>query len=233
MIGYIDSYMIPHEPSGSISTQQPLSQYRDGFDWEKRHEEVIQNTIKTKPQVILFGNSIINYWGGEPLPEKTEQRGAAAWRRYMSPEKVQNAGFGNDRIENVLWRVYHGELDNFTGNSVIVNIGTNNLAVNTDQEIVEGLSFLIKQIQLRKPAADIFVRGILPRKNRLDRIAELNKKIATMVQSNGCKYFDFSESFMLGKELNSTLFMADDLHLNEKGYDVFGRLFKELIRRKY
>lgn len=220
---------IVHEPLGSLSTQQPSEQYRDGFDWRKRHEEIIMNTLRTNPKAIIFGNSIINYWGGDPKPEKVAGRGESSWQQYLSPAGVQNAGFGNDRIENVLWRVYHGELDHFNGNKIIVTIGTNNLASNTDEEITEGLAFLIRQIKLRKTGAVIYLGAILPRRTMLQRVLALNQKIKKTAALQGCRFFDFSKAFINGKTLNDTLFMPDGLHPNENGYMVLGQQFKSLL----
>lgn len=221
-----------NEPIGEISPEKPIEQYQDGFDWRKRHEQIIENTISTNPKAIIFANSIINYWGGEPVAEKTAPRGTDAWQKYMSPEKVQNAGFGYDRIENVLWRIYHGELDHFNGSKIILDIGTNNLSLNTDEEIVSGLSFLIQQIKLRKPGTAILVGGILPRKGMLERVQTINVAIKKMAVINQCKFFDFSSSFLTGGLLNDTLFGSDGLHPNTNGYEVLGRNFQQLLRAK-
>ena len=60
----------------------------------------------------------------------------------MRPAGFQNLGCGWDRIENVLWRIYHGELDGYKAGKVVLMIGTNNCGLNNDKEIVEGLRFL-------------------------------------------------------------------------------------------
>jgi lysophospholipase L1-like esterase len=220
---------ILQEPTGALTTQQPVQQYRDGFNWLQRHAQVIENIRQTKPAVLLFGNSIINYWGGEPAPEKKAPVGDTSWKQYMQPNHVQNAGFGNDRIENVLWRVYHGGLDAFTGNKIVVMIGTNNLAHNTDPEIVEGLSFLLQQIALRKPAAQITIVGILPRKGKEDRVRSLNKMIKKMARRQHVGYADFSKAMLSGRRINTDLFQKDGLHPNEKGYEVLGKNSNRLL----
>jgi lysophospholipase L1-like esterase len=215
------------EPVGQLTTQQPTEQYRDGFDWIKRHEQVIENTKQTGAKAILFGNSIINYWGGVPVAEKTAARGEDSWQQYM--QQVQNAGFGNDRIENVLWRIYHGGLDHFQGNKILVMIGTNNLAVNTDEEIVNGLSFLLQQIKSRKPQAEITMIGILPRREKEDRVLLLNKKIKEMAVAGQYRFADFSQSFMTGDHINSALFLEDGLHPNKAGYVMLGKSLQTLL----
>lgn len=202
---------ILHEKAGSISTQQPVEQYRDGFNWRKRHEDVIAGTDTTHATAIIFGNSIIHYYDG-------------------LPRNFQNAGFGNDRIENVLWRIYHGELDHFKGKTIIVCIGTNNLAWNTDEEIIDGLAFLLQQIRFRQPAARICLGGILPRRNMLERVLALNPRIQKMAAANGVQFFDCSKKFMHGQQLNDALFKADGLHPNEKGYEVLGQCIQQLLK---
>ncbi|MGH2643330.1 MAG: SGNH/GDSL hydrolase family protein, partial [Chitinophagaceae bacterium] len=125
MMHYTDAYektirSILQEPVGNIPTEKPVEQYRDGYDWLKRHNQVMENIEKTHPNVIILGNSIINYWGGIPVAESGRARGEDSWQKYLAPLKVQNAGFGWDRIENALWRVYHGELNDFHGKRILV-----------------------------------------------------------------------------------------------------------------
>lgn len=222
---------ILHEPQGALSTQQPISQYRDGFDWELRHNQIIQRMQQTNPAALLIGNSIVNFWGGEPRPEKVTPVGDDAWKRYMEPLRVQNAGFGYDRIENVLWRVYHGLLDDFKGNDIVVMIGTNNLSVNTDEEIVQGLSFLLQQIAARKPSAKLTMVGILPRKGKEPRVHAINEKIKRMAMQQQVRYADLSKSFLSGQTVNASLFQQDGLHPNAQGYEVLGKALHSLLKK--
>ena len=78
---------------------------------------------------------------------------------------LRNYAFGWDRIENLLWRLYHGELDGFEAEKIFVMIGTNNLHLNSDNQILEGLQFLVDAINIRQPKAEITFKGLLPRRN--------------------------------------------------------------------
>ena len=220
---------ILNEPVGNISTEIPIEQYRDGYDWIKRHENVIKNIEETNPTTLLMGNSIINYWGGNP--KASLPRGADEWSKYMVPIKVQNAGFGWDRIENVLWRVYHGELDHFTGKNIVLMIGTNNLGINPDNEIIEGLEFLINAIKTRKPKARIIMVGILPRKKMEEQVKNINAKIKTMSLKNHVDFVDFGKDFLKGNQINSELFVGDGLHPNAGGYDVLGKDLMKVLKK--
>jgi lysophospholipase L1-like esterase len=235
MMHYADAYEkivreILHEPTGNISTEIPVEQYRDGYDWLKRHNQVIENIKRINPNVIILGNSIINYWGGIPLAESGLARGEDSWLKYLAPLKVQNAGFGWDRIENVLWRIYHGELDDFNGRKVLVMIGTNNLGLNSDEDIVNGLQFLLEQIHLRKPKAEIMMAGILPRKNMEKQVAAINRQIKAMALKNGFKYVDFGRPLLKDEKINISLFEGDGLHPDKTGYEVLGKEIERAVK---
>jgi lysophospholipase L1-like esterase len=219
---------ILNEPVGKIITEIPVEQYRDGYDWISRHEAVKEDIIKNNPENLIVGNSIIHYFGGTPAYHIS--RGTAAWDQYLKPLKAQNAGFGWDRIENVLWRVYHGEFDDFNGKNIVLMIGTNNLSPgNSDEEIVEGLQFLINAIKERKPNVSIIMVGILPRAKSEERVATINKKIKSMALKNHVEYADFGKDFLIGNKINSTLFVKDGLHPNADGYEVMAKDLMKVI----
>ena len=234
MMKYATAYekkirMILNEPVGNIATEIPVEQYRDGYDWLKRHEDIIENIKETNPTTLLIGNSIINYWGGEP--KGTLARGGKEWNKYLAPMKVQNAGFGWDRIENVLWRVYHGEFDDFKGKNIVLMIGTNNLGINTDEDIIDGLQFLINAIKLRKPNTNITMVGILPRTKKEKDVSTINKKIKEMSLRNRVAYVDFGRDFLIENSINPKLFVSDGLHPNADGYDVLGKDLMTVLKR--
>lgn len=219
---------ILNKPVGKIVTEIPVEQYRDGYDWIARHEAVKEDILKNNPRNLIIGNSIIHYFGGTPAYNIS--RGKAAWDQYLQPLKVQNAGFGWDRIENVLWRVYHGEFDDFKGKNIVLMIGTNNLSAgNSDDEIVEGLQFLITAIKQRKPNVHLIMVGILPRTQSEARVAAINKKIKVMALKNGIQYADFGKDFLIRDKVNAKLFLKDGLHPDGDGYGVLGKDLNKLL----
>src|SRR6185312_1471648 len=135
------------------------------------------------------------------------------------------------RIENVLWRVYHGELDYFIGKNIVLMIGTNNLGINPDEEIVEGLQFLIGAIKNRKPAAKITMVGILPRKNMEEKVKAINQKIKEMSLQNHIAFVDFGKDFLNGNTINPELFVSDGLHPNADGYNVLGENLMKILKK--
>ena len=164
----------------------------------------------------MIGNSITHYWAGEPTAPT--QRGKEAWDKLFKNRSVRNLGFGWDKTENVLWRIYHGELDGFKANMIFLLIGTNNLQFNTDKEILQGILQVTEAIKIRQPQAKLCVMGILPRANTEKRIQQINKELRKKLEQN-CIYINLS-NLLTDKNgiINSSLF-SDGLHPNTKGYE--------------
>ncbi|MEG2555196.1 MAG: SGNH/GDSL hydrolase family protein [Odoribacter sp.] len=210
-------------PVGNFSTTRPVTQRRepDTYEWRARHCEILAHHQQTPSKSVILGNSITNYWGGEPLAPR--QNGPKSWERFMRPQGYYNLGYGWDRIENVLWRVYHGELDGYDAQKVVLMIGTNNMGLNSDEEIVEGLRFLLAAIRERQPKASIKVMGILPRRGQEEWVKGINQKIEEMARQNAYKYADVSVLLLQSDGRINESFFLDGLHPNEKGYQLIGK----------
>jgi lysophospholipase L1-like esterase len=233
MMEYANGYeetvrKILNEPIGIYSTTKPVIQSRepDMYNWEERHRELLRLNKENPPKICFFGNSITHYWGG--TPKAVLASGEDSWDKYLGDLGVRNFGFGWDRIENVLWRVYHGELDNFETEQVVMMLGTNNLHLNTNEEILTGLELLLKGIKIRQPNSRILVFGLYPRKEKEDRIYELNLKIAQLAGLLNINFADVSEVLLNENGKINESFFSDGLHPNKEGYQ---RLAPEI--RKY
>jgi lysophospholipase L1-like esterase len=165
--------------------------------------------------------SITHNWGGKPLNDRI--CGADSWAQYLEPLQVRNLGFGWDRIENVLWRVYHDELDGISPEKIIINIGTNNLHLNTDLEIISGLKFLVDAIKIRQPRAKIYLLGLYPCRDKEARILQLNKGIQLMAKANGVAYADLGTKLLLPTGKIDEKLFSDGLHPNADGYQLLGK----------
>ncbi len=234
MMNYANAYQkiikeIFNQPEGNVSTAKPITQYRElpGYDWEKRHNEVLNYNKTNQPQLVFIGNSITHFWAGQPSAHIA--RGASSWDKYFKAKNPVNMGFGWDRIENALWRVYHGELDGFAAKQIVLMIGTNNLQFNSDAEIAEGLKTLITAIKARQPQAKILVLGILPRREMESRITKLNLLYAKTALNLKVQYADAGNLLLnIHKKVNEELF-TDGLHPNAQGYEKLGAFINKQI----
>lgn len=235
MMQYAEAYekiirKILHQPAGKYSTTRPVKQYRSkNYDWNYRHQQELKMNKANPPKIVFLGNSITHYWGGEPEFSKT-QRGEDSWEKYFAPHGVRNFGFSWDRIENVLWRVYHGELDGYQAKQILINIGTNNLAYNSDKEIIAGLKLLMGAVKQRQPQAEILMIGIYPRKGGEKRVVELNKKIVRLCGMENVNYANPGVKLLdeNGKVIES-LFQDGRLHPNAAGYKILAKALEPYL----
>src|SRR3954464_10804418 len=106
------------------STLVPVTQGRDWrvYDWPARHAAAVALMRDWQPEIVLLGDSITHFWGGEPGGDHVGGRRTApeVWNRFFGTRPVANLGYGWDRTENVLWRLRHGEFEHVSPKVVVV-----------------------------------------------------------------------------------------------------------------
>ena len=194
-------------------------------NWISRHEANVAEAKKGGIDILFLGDSITDGW-------RWGNGGSKIWPQLYAPRHGANFGIGYDRIQNVLWRVENGELENISPKVVILLIGTNNTGNednskprNTTPEIIEGISNLVRQIQFRLPQTKILLLGIFPRGQKNDPIREqvkaVNAGILKLADDDKIKFLDIGDKFL---ELDGTLprdLFPDLLHPDEKGYQIW------------
>lgn len=219
MVAYADAYekklrQILHEPVGQSRTLIPLVQQRDPYLWMDRHYSILTQSAGKHYSRVLIGDSIMHFWSD--TDDISSVNGQASWNDFKG--ESLNMGCGYDRIENVLWRIYHGQLDNCTADRIFLTIGTNNLTSgSSDEEIAEGIANLISAIRFRQPEAELVLMGIFPRRGREAQILELNKKLEKVAEIMEVKFADPGKEFLKKGKIDESLFV-DGLHPNEAGY---------------
>jgi lysophospholipase L1-like esterase len=207
------------------TTVIPVTQDRSWpqYEWEKRHQERCQEIQTKKPRLIFIGDSITHFFN------------ESIWNKNFGPERAVNLGYGWDRTENVLWRLMHGEIEGISPKVVVVMIGTNNLGVNTNSEIVQGITAICKELHSRLPESKILLLGIFPRgekPNELrDRIQAINKEIAKLLGHDGVTFADFGSKFLESDRSMSRTIMADYLHPTQKGYEIWAEQMLPILHR--
>jgi lysophospholipase L1-like esterase len=224
--------IILNEPVGTEATTIPITQSREpqNYNWEQRHQELLTLNKNDPPKICFIGNSITHYWGGSPTSPIVN--GEKSWNKYLEPLQIRNFGFGWDRVENVLWRVYHDELDGYNVDQILLNIGTNNLHLNTNREIIDGLEQLIRAIKYRQPKAIILILGLYPRRKNEEKVLELNLMISQLAGEYEINYMDVG-MVLLNKngKIDESLF-SDGLHPNNKGYNKIAPKIKNYLQNE-
>src|SRR5262249_14601560 len=102
-------------PAAGTRIASPLGPVTQGrgwrvYDWPARHAAIVAMMKERQPEIVMLGDSIMHFWGGEPNGEHVIGRNTApeVWDRFFRGHTVVNLGYGWDRTENVLWRLRHG-----------------------------------------------------------------------------------------------------------------------------
>lgn len=213
---------------------------KDNYGWEERHAAVMAAKEKIKPEVVLIGDSITHFWGGEPDGGKIGNRGTESWKELFGGRPVLNLGFGWDRTQNVLKRIELGELDGIDPKAVVIHIGTNNTSKtvnarnNTPAEIAEAIGFIIDRVQAKCPHAKIILMAIFPRGEKPgDRsralLAEINRHLEPFGKKSGVTYLDITKNWLQPDGTISRETMPDFLHPNQKGYKIWADALKPVL----
>jgi lysophospholipase L1-like esterase len=191
----------------------------DFYDWNKRHAEILAIKDGINPEIVLIGDSITHLWGG--LPEEPKgNRGAASWKELFGDKRVLNCGFGWDRTQNVLFRIANGELDGLKPRTVVIHIGTNNLAgtknarKNSPEEIASAITLIAGKVHEKCPAAKVILMAV---KGGIRDLPWLT-------------YLDITNEFLNADGTISREVMGDFLHPAEKGYAVWASALKPHVR---
>ncbi len=211
----------------------PVTQRRDGcYEWRVRHNQVVELNHTTDPEILLIGNSITHFWGGNPV--NGVNNGGAAWGKTFGKRRVTNMGFGWDRIENVFWRIYHGELEGCSPKHICLLIGINNYYTNTEEEIAQGIVDLTALIRERQPQAKIHVLKVYPAKGREEKVARINSLLEQKFTADEkTELVDLTQCLLLqdgSGKVDLTCFKNDGLHPNEKGYTLLGKQLKKHLK---
>ena len=219
---------------GNISIAPPYTACKqrrepDNYEWNERHEQIMTYTQAQQPEIVMIGNSITHFWGGEPIYPNA--RASKCWEKLFKGKKVVNMGFGWDRIENMIWRIQHGELDGFKAKKIFVMAGTNNLERDSNEEIIKGLEKLVAAIRKRQPQATLYIQKIYPRRGLEERIKRLNQELENKLKSNASiQWVDvWDELILRNGKINESLF-SDGLHPNAEGYNRIASVLKHYLK---
>jgi lysophospholipase L1-like esterase len=217
------------------SSLVPVTQDRSapGYIWSDRHKAVCAAMKQRQPEVIFIGDSITHFWGGEPAD--INQTGRKVWSREYEKYNAVDLGFGWDRTENVLWRLNHGELDGANPKVAVVMIGTNNLQLNTVEEVAQGVTAVCDAIHAKLPQTHILLLAIFPRSAKPDAVrkkaGDVNAILAQLDGKNDITFLDIGKSFLNPDETISKDIMGDYLHPTEKGYDLWAKAMNPTLEK--
>lgn len=211
----------------------------DCYDWWERHEQVLRVQSELNPEVVLIGDSITHFWGGEPKSPGIAGH-AEAWNAAFEKYRVLNMGFGWDRTQNVLWRLDHGQLAGLEPSVVVILIGTNNTSetenapANVADEIGEGLRAICDRVEAAVPNANIVIMAVLPREHEPDHprralIRDINVRYEALAKERCYAFIDIGPKLLEADGTLSAEIAPDYCHLSDLGYTRWAEELRPLL----
>lgn len=101
---------------------------------------------------------------------------------------------------------------------VILNIGVNNLALNSNEEILTGTELLGRAIRSRQKTADLLILGVYPCREREKRVGFLDFGLARLAGMLNVRYADPGAALLRSDGTIDESLFTDGLHPNAEGY---------------
>jgi lysophospholipase L1-like esterase len=202
-------------------------------NWMPLHESFVARAKKDDVDLLFLGDSITAGW-------LWDKGGLNVWNKYYAPRHAAEFGIGYDRIQNVLWRIGHGELDGIQPRVIVLLIGTNNAGNedngkprNTTPEIIEGVTTLVKELRTRLPESKVLLLGLFPRGEKNDpvreQVKEVNSQLVRLDDGKMVKFLDIGSRFLEADGTLSREIMPDLLHPSERGYQIWAEAMQDTL----
>lgn len=188
----------------------------------QRFETIDRQSPPPEDAIVLTGSSSIMFWNQDAPAD-------------LAPLTVIPRGFGGSVMNDVLYFLDRVALT-YKPRAVLIYEGDNDTGRNNipNDVIVEQLETVIERIHDELPEARVYVLSVKPSVARQATwpIAQaLNERYQQIAAANPLvHYVDVATPFLHADGTVMTdIFVADDLHLNEKGYDIWAASIREVL----
>ena len=222
------------KPAVVNPAQDPTKPAPGGVPWFMRsHGRNMARTANKDPiDLCFFGDSVTQLWEGD------------LFNKYYGKYHAVNFGVGGDKIQHLLWRVEGGELKGHSPKVIVLLIGTNNLGFNPVNEVVMGVTNMVRNLQGKFPATKILLLGIFPKNEpplpadvpppaKADTInakrVAVNAELAKLDDKKMVRFLDLSPKFLDedGKILGNVL--KDGVHPTRHGFEIWAEAMDPLL----
>jgi len=200
------------------------------------HAQLLEKAKKGRIDIYFEGDSITRRWGATDYPELL-----ANWNQNFFGWNAADFGWGADTIQNILWRLDHGELDGVNPKIIVLLAGTNNVGNTIPREgddakvadINKGLKALLDRMRAKAPDATIIATAIFPRNDNMavmPTIDKINRNLAKLADGRKIRYLNVNARLADSDgKLFDGMMNSDKLHPAIPGYQVWADALKPLF----
>ena len=184
---------------------------------QQRYKNQINKNTK---HIVFTGSSSIRMW--KDLPGL-----------FQNP-KIINTGFGGSKASDLLYYLDELVLD-FNPSKVIIYEGDNDISSGHKINfILKNIKSIIKKIEEKNKYVQIILISAKPSIMRWDlrkKYIQLNKKYKNLaLKNNNIHFADIWSQMIDSGELKTDIFIEDGLHLNVKGYKIWEKVLRPILK---
>ena len=215
---------------------QPIA--RSDQNSQISHQELLEKARKGRIDVYFEGDSITRRWGTSDEQYKTFLE---SWQQNFYGWNAADFGWGGDTVQNILWRLHNGELDDVKPKIIVLLAGTNNVGKQSPETandprievIAKGIKAILAVCRQKAPQATIVLMGITPRNDNMavmPVINQVNERIAKFADGKKIRYLNINNKLAdKDDKLFEGMTNRDGLHLDVKGYQVWADALKPIF----
>lgn len=207
--------------------------------WLDSHGKREGRLQKGNVDVLLIGDSITHGWSRHKELQES----------FFGNLQVVNLGHPADKTQNILWRIQNHTMNDITPRVAVILAGTNNSNADeyTPVQIADGLQAIVNELRTKLPNTKVLLLGIFPRgspdqrieiksgkveadvNSQWEKIDSVNRIIETFADGNDIIYLNINQALLNESGTLSVAVMPDFLHLNEEGYERWGRAMMPVL----
>ena len=193
--------------------------------WWARHAALVDRAKQGRIDILFLGDSITEGWFGN-----------AVWQAHYAGRNAANFGIGGDTVENVHWRIDHGEVEGIAPKVAVVLIGTNNLGLNEEApgDVAKRIEAFVRELRAKLPRTKVLLLALFPRGARPDnperpKVAEVNARIAKLDDGKTVRFLDLGPKLLTNDGVLPKEISPDYLHLSEQGFEAWAEGMEPLL----
>ncbi len=218
----------------TVPTDQPVA--RTDQNSMTAHRELLEKAKKGRIDIYFEGDSITRRWGATDYPELL-----ANWKQNFFGWNAADFGWGADNIQNILWRLNNGELDDINPKIIVLLAGTNNVGNRASpdseakaEDVTRGIKALLDVMRVKAPEATIILMGIFPRNDNsavMPTIKKINENISKFADGKRIRFLDVTDKMADsdGRLFDGVMNAGDKLHPTIKGYQIWADALKPIF----
>jgi (4-O-methyl)-D-glucuronate---lignin esterase len=199
------------------------------------HEQLVDKARRGGIDVYFAGDSITRRWGATDYPEFL-----ANWTQNFFGWNAANFGWGADTVQNILWRLQNGELDNVHPKVIVLLAGTNNVGNSAPpaddsarvDDIARGIKAVLEEMRTRAPKATIILTAIFPRNDNMavmPTINHINARIASFADGKTIRFLNINDKLAGADGRLFDGVMRDRLHPSVTGYQIWADALRPIL----